>query len=258
MDGEQIAGRAESSPEWFPRERERRATRATRRQAEKVAITCPGCHFVIRVRPATARRAQEWDGLHCGRRACSYQPPPVPPGLVTEISWNAVGSFSGWRHVLPDDEQVASAARARDMASAGLAMQPGSAAQALLHALVVPAGSGDHLVTIGSWSTSVTVAPDGSIEIENPVVCARLHRMVTDGETGGIIVRSFTSEISHVLPNGIGIPVKEVRGWRLSDGVFYPLDEQAISAASCTDASTGAPLPPEHGVRYADAYPVQA
>jgi hypothetical protein len=28
MDGEQIAGRAESPPEWFPRERERRATQA--------------------------------------------------------------------------------------------------------------------------------------------------------------------------------------------------------------------------------------
>ena len=28
-------------------------------------------------------------------------------------------------------------------------------------------------VTIGSWSTSVTVASDGGIEIENPVVRAR-------------------------------------------------------------------------------------
>jgi hypothetical protein len=49
-----------------------------------------------------------------------------------------------------------------------------------------------------------------------------------------------------------------VRGWRLSDGVFYPLDAQAICAASCTDASTGVPLEAERGVRYADAYPVVA
>jgi hypothetical protein len=144
------------------------------------------------------------------------------------------------------------------VASAGLATQPGSAARAVLRALVVPAGPGDHLVTVGSWSTSVTVAADGSIEIENPLVCARLHRMVTDRGVGGIIVRSFTSEISHTLPNGIGIPVKEVRGWRLSNGVFYPLDEQAIFVASCTDAGTGEPLVPERGVRYADAYPVVA
>jgi hypothetical protein len=172
----------------------------------------------------------------------------------------AAGSvaFSGWRHVFPDDEQVASAARAKDLVTGALATQPGSAARALLQALVLPSGPGDHLVTIGSWSTSVTIASDGGIEIENPVVCARLHQMVTDGEETGIIVRSFTSEVSHTLPNGISIPVKEVRGWRLSDGVFYPLDAQAICAASCTDASTGVPLEAERGVRYADAYPVIA
>ncbi len=257
-DRQQIAEWAESPPEWFPRERERRATRAARQQAEKVTVTCPGCGFAIRVRPATAVHAKKWDGLHCGRRACSYQPPPAPPGLVTETTWNAVGSFTGWRHVFPDDEQVASATRARDLADAALAMQPGSAARAVLQALVVPAGPGDHLVSIGSWSTSVIVDPDGCIEIENPVVCARLHRMVTDGDEGGIIVRSVRREISHTLPNGTGIPVKEVRGWHLTDGMFHPLDEQAIFAASCTDAGTGEPLAPERGVRYAGAYPVVA
>jgi hypothetical protein len=64
-------------------DRVRRATQAARRQA---AVTCPGCQFAIRVRPATARHAQEWDGLHCARRACGYQPPPPPPGLATEIT----------------------------------------------------------------------------------------------------------------------------------------------------------------------------
>ncbi len=226
------------------------------RQPGKVTVTCPGCGFAIRVRPATARHAQEWDGLHCGRRACSYQPPPAPPGLVTEITWNAVGSFSGWRHVFPDDEQAASATRAWDLAAAALAVQPGSAARAVLQALVAPAGPGDHLVTIGSWSTSVTVASDGSVEIENPVVCAGLHRMVTDGDEGGIVVRSFTSEISHTLPDGTDIPVKEVRGWHLSNGVFHRLDEQAMFAASCTGACTREALAPERGVRYAGAYPV--
>lgn len=252
---QQIAGWAQCPPGWFSRERAGRASQASR-PPEKVTITCPGCGFEVRVRPATARRAQEWDGLHCGRRACSYQPPPAPPGLVTEITWNAVGSFSGWRHVFPGDEQVASATRARDLAGAALAMQPGSAARAVLRALVAPAGPGHHLLTIGAWRTSVTVAPDGSIEIENPMVCGGLHRMVTDGGSAGIIVRSFTSEISHTLPDGTDIPVKEVRGWHLSNGVFHPLDEPAMFAASCTDAGTGEALAPERGVRYAGAYPV--
>jgi hypothetical protein len=117
---------------------------------------------------------------------------------------------------------------------------------------------GHHLVTVGAWSTSVTVAPDGSIEIENPMVCGGLHRMVTDGDPAGIIVRSFTSEISHTLPDGTDIPVKEVRGWHLSNGVFHPRDEQAMFAATCTDARTGEALAPERGVRYADACPVVA
>jgi hypothetical protein len=256
-DRQQIARWAERPPEWFSRERDRRASRASP-QPGKVTMTCPGCGFAIRVRPATARHAQEWDGLYCGRRACRYQPPPPPPGLVTEITWNAVGSFSGWRHVVPGDEQVASATHARDLAGAALVMHPGSAARAVVQALVAPAGPGDHLVTIGAWSTSVTVAPDGAVEIENPAVCAALYRMVIDGAEGGVIVRSFTSETSHTLPDGTDIPVKEVRGWHLSNGVFHPLDEQAMFAASCTDAGTGETLAPERGVRYADAYPVVA
>lgn len=164
----------------------------------------------------------------------------------------------------PDCQQIAVWAerppewvsRERDLAGAALAMQPGSAARAVVQALVTPAGPGDHLVKIGAWSTSVTVAPDGSIEIENPAVCAALHRMVTEGAEAGIIVRSFTSETSHMLPDGTDIPVKEIRGWHLRNGVFHRLDEQAMFAASCTDAGTGEALAPERGVRHADAFPV--
>lgn len=98
--------------------------------------------------------------------------------------------------------------------------------------------------------------PSCGCQIENPVVCAALHRMVIDGDEGGVIVRSFTSQTSYTLPDGTDIPVKEVRGWHLSHGVFHPVDGQAILAASCTDAGTGEALAPERGVRYADAYPV--
>jgi hypothetical protein len=94
--------------------------------------------------------------------------------------------------------------------------------QGTLRALVCPAGIGTHLVQI-DWSTSVTVNKDGSIEIENPMVAAGLHRMVSEGVGAGII----------------------------------PIDEQAIFSASCTDASTGEPIAPERGVRYMDAYLVK-
>lgn len=218
----------------------------------------PGCGFAIQVRPATALYAQERDGLHCGRRACSYRPPAAPPGLVTEITWNAAGSFSGWRHAFPGGEDIASIGRAQDLLAAGQARQPGSAAQATMKALAAPAGPGDHIVTGGSWSTSVSAAPGGSIEIENPMVCAGLHRMVANGDEAGIIVRGFSSKISPALPDGTGIPVKDVRGWRLSEGIFRPIAGQGIFAACCTGARNGEPSAPERGVRYADACPVEA
>jgi hypothetical protein len=251
---QQIARWAERPPGWLSRERASRASR----QPGKVTITCPGCGFAIRVRLATARRAPERDGLRCGRRACSYQPPLAPPALVTGITGNAAGSFSGWRQVVPGGEQVASATRARDLAGAARAMQPGSAARAVLQALAAAAGPGGHLVTTGAWSTSVTVAPDGAVEIGNPVFCGGLQRMVTDGDPAGIIVGSVTSEISRTLPDGTGIPVGEVRGWHLSNGVFHPRDEQAMVAAACTGAFAGEALAPERGVRCAGACPVVA
>ncbi len=151
---------------------------------------------------------------------------------------------------------MASVSRAREMAEAARATQPGTPAQGTLRALVCPAGSGTHLVQVNDWSTSVTVGKDGVIEIENPMVVAGLHRMVNEGREAGIIVRTFTKETSHTLSNGTEIPVKEVRGWLLSGGVLDPLDEQAIFSASCTDAVTGEPIAPERGVRYMDAYPV--
>jgi hypothetical protein len=153
--------------------------------------------------------------------------------------------------------ELASVSRAREIAEAAQAMQPGSPAQGTLRALVCPAGTGTHLVQVNDWSTSVTVNKDGSIEIENPMVGAGLHRIVNEGQDAGIIVRTFTKETSHTLPDGTKIPVKQVRGWHLSGGAFHGIDERAIFSASCTDAVTGEPIAPERGVRYMDAYPVK-
>ncbi|MFW6693176.1 hypothetical protein [Streptomyces sp. MAR4 CNX-425] len=47
-----------------------------------------------------------------------------------------------------------------------------------------------------------------------------------------------------------------VRGWRLRDGWLEPLTEKEVYAAYCTDARSGAPLPPEPGVTYAAGIPL--
>jgi hypothetical protein len=140
-------------------------------------------------------------------------------------------------------------------------------ARRVMLALTVPAGA-RHIVTVlpadvppgvpPVWSTRVGIGADDTVDIENPTVATDLSRIVAEGGAAAVIVRTFTDEISHVLPNGVQIPIKEVRGWRLDGGVFHPFDEQAIFAASCTDAATGEPIPPERGVRYADAHPVRA
>jgi hypothetical protein len=249
---EQVAGWARQPPGWFEREKYQRLER----QAGKVTITCPGCGFSITVKPATARERRNWEGLYCGRNACGYQPPEAE-GMITVIGCQAVGSFTGWRHEFPTAEEAASLERARNIAAAALAMQPGSPAQALVRALLAPAGERHHLITLSNgWSTGVTVAADGSVEIENPMVAAGLHRMVTGGEAAGISVRTFTSEISRTLPDGVDIPVKQIRCWYLNEGAFHPLSESQAFAAHCTDAGTGEPIPPERDVCYMHAYPV--
>ncbi|MEV7023824.1 hypothetical protein [Kitasatospora sp. NPDC093558] len=250
-----VAAWQQAAPEWFVREKERRERRQARQQAEKVTITCPGCGFSIKVKPRTARERENWEALYCGRNACDYEPPDSP-GMITVIGINAVGSFTGWRHEFPDERQAASLDRARMLALAALARQSGSPIQAAIGNLVAPAGPGRHLLHFDDWSTAVDLAADGTIEIENPMVAAALHRMVQEGDEVGVILRTFLEEVSHTGPNGVGIPVKEVRGWYLAEGVFHPLTEAEIFSAYCTDADTGEPLPPERGVRYVDAYTV--
>jgi hypothetical protein len=253
---EDIARWHQEPPSWFLLEKQKRSSTKAKNQAGKVAIACPGCGFSIEVKPTTARRRKDWEGLYCGRGACDYEP-PGSAGMVTVIGHNAVGSFTGWRHEFPSDEQIASLTKARDLAAAALAIQPGSPVRATIANLVAPAGTGNHLVTFSNgWSTGVTIGKDGSVEIENPMVIAGLHRMVHDGDELGITVRTFTHAISHTAPNGTKIPVKELRCWYLVDGAFHPFTEEQTFEAHCIDHETGEPVPPEQGVRYLDAYPV--
>ncbi|MEV0467299.1 hypothetical protein AB0I30_19885 [Nocardia tengchongensis] len=123
--------------------------------------------------------------------------------------------------------------------------------------LVRPAVHAQHLLTLGNgWSTTIEQLRDGTHSVEHPSVIAELLRILEHREQTALILRTFTPEISHVLPNGTPIPVKEVRGWVISDGLAHPLTERQVFDASCVDADTGEPIPPEQAVRYVDAYPL--
>lgn len=47
-----------------------------------------------------------------------------------------------------------------------------------------------------------------------------------------------------------------VRGWALHQGWLRPLSEAEVFSAYCTDADTGEPVPPEHGVDYRPGIPL--
>lgn len=117
----QIATWAENPPAWFLREKQKRV----KREADKVVITCPGCDFTIRVRSEAARERKHWEGLYCGRSACGWKPQHAE-GMLLTTCFNAVGSFSGWKHTFPTAEEAAAVQRARELAVLG-------AAQAAVH-----------------------------------------------------------------------------------------------------------------------------
>lgn len=128
----------------------------------------------------------------------------------------------------------------------------------LVVGLTNPVGHSRHIVTLGGGlSTAIDELHDGTPAVEHPEVVQEILRGLDDGQTGSIVLRTFTDEISHTTANGTEIPVKEVRGWFASDGQLHPLDEQQMFSASCTDAATGEPIGPERGVRYLSAHPIE-
>lgn len=129
---------------------------------------------------------------------------------------------------------------------------------ALLAVLVRPAGHSGHILTLGNGcSTAIEQLPDGTYSVEHTAVINEILRTLEQGGETSIVLRTFTPEISHTLPNGTPIPIKEVRGWYVNKGILHPLTDHQILDASCTDADTGEPIAPEHAVRYADAYAVE-
>lgn len=109
------------------------------------------------------------------------------------------------------------------------------------------------------WSTSVQQSDGGWFEVEHPPVLMCLIATLRDGQTLGVTARLFEDEVYEVLEhNGrqVPIPYKTVCGWFTHDGRMHPLAEADMFEAFCTDHLTGEPIPPEGGVRFADAWEV--
>ncbi|GAA0907800.1 hypothetical protein GCM10009574_100800 [Streptomyces asiaticus] len=62
---------------------------------------------------------------------------------------------------------------------------------------------------------------------------------------GGLVLRTIVADSPET-----------VRGWALQDGWLRPLSEAEVFTAYCTDAETGEPIPPEHGVEYRAGIPL--
>ncbi|MGK5530561.1 hypothetical protein [Streptomyces sp. URMC 129] len=101
----------------------------------------------------------------------------------------------------------------------------------------------------GPLTASVTAGrgAGGSLELPEPgalVLCTLLALGLATGAPGGLVLRTGAG--------GAG-RAEEVRGWSLGGGRLRGLSEAEVFAAYCTDARTGEPVPPEHGVVYRGA-----
>lgn len=129
-------------------------------------------------------------------------------------------------------------------------------AAAALHAVLDAAGPGLHHLVC-------------SVPVDGTPLAAVVHATAREGrptrlaEPGALVFRTVLAcGIATGSPGGIvlrtslaGAP-DTVRGWALRDGWPRPLSEAEVFTAYCTDAQTGEPIPPEHGVEYRAGLPL--
>lgn len=114
----------------------------------------------------------------------------------------------------------------------------------------------DFVIENGFISSSVARKNEDEFDIEIGFVNDEICRMIREGRTAGVTLRSFLGETATypngelVIHNGHEIPLKAVRLWTLNDGVLIGSTEQETFSACCTDFNSGDPLPPEVGVVY--------
>ncbi|MER7790666.1 hypothetical protein [Streptomyces sp. NPDC097640] len=138
----------------------------------------------------------------------------------------------------------------------GCGDDPGHAAfrraQAALRRLLEAAGPGRHHVVCSvpaNGAPLVAVVHAEATEvvegIEALIFSTVLACGIATNSPGGVVLRTTTP----------GAP-DTVRGWALHQGWLRPLSEAEVFSAYCTDAETGEPVPPEHGVEYRPGIPL--
>ncbi|MEV0280162.1 hypothetical protein AB0I22_27745 [Streptomyces sp. NPDC050610] len=120
----------------------------------------------------------------------------------------------------------------------------------ILRLLLEAAGHGEHHLVCSIPADGAPLIavlhterrPDGVTQVPQTqalVFCTVLAAGLSTASSGGVVLRT-------TAPDGR----ERVRGWALHDDWLRPLSEAEIFAAYCTDADTGEPVPPEHGVEY--------
>jgi hypothetical protein len=84
-----------------------------------------------------------------------------------------------------------------------------------------------------------------------------LGALLAQGVSVGVVVRTFGDDTAFTLSNGVDVPIKTVRSWCVAGGRVRPWRESETFSAFWTDAGNGEPIPPERGVRFVDAWPVE-
>ncbi|MFJ2745467.1 hypothetical protein ACIO3O_38060 [Streptomyces sp. NPDC087440] len=99
---------------------------------------------------------------------------------------------------------------------------------------------GAALADMSFWSLAGVIEADIDSTVDVSVVLS----VALAGGNGGMVTRTSWDG------------TETVRGWRVTATDVEPLTEAQVFAAYCTDAMTGEPIPPEHGVRYAAGIPL--
>lgn len=198
-----------------------------------------------------ATRTRYITEVTAGRTAVPYARQPMPV-LRTELA-HAADRRATWEHAT---DLLMDAGRCGECGQ-DLAHCAFDRASHTLLRLVEAVGPGTHhvvcsLPTDGGppllAAVRIDADPDGGIhlaETDALVLCTVMAAGTATTRSGGLVVRTTDSDGTDT-----------VRGWSLRRSEPHPLTEAEVFDAYCTDALTGDPVPPEHGVRYGAGLPL--
>ncbi|WP_336054233.1 hypothetical protein [Streptomyces sp. CA2R101] len=121
------------------------------------------------------------------------------------------------------------------------------------HHLVCSVAAGEPSLLAVLHATGRDGARPQLAESETLVFCTVLAAGFALRSPGGLVSRTTAPATRHATGDH---PHDTVRGWTLGDSWPCPLGAAEVFTAYCTDADTGEPIPPEHGVDYAPGLPL--